>query len=67
MKKGDIVKHPKGMVNVCEKQYWGGIVLQVSTHPHPVGSMTQCLVLWRGPVGPMMYLEDQLEIICEAR
>jgi len=65
MKAGDLVQHPKGMINVCEKQYSAGIVLQVTTHPHPIGSMTQCLVLWRGLIGPMMYMEDQLEVICE--
>ena len=64
MKPGDIVKHPKGMVNVCEKQYSSGIVLQVTTHPLGVA---QCLVLWCGLIGPMMYQEDQLEMICETR
>ena len=63
MKIGDIVKHPMGMANVCEKQYSAGIVLQVTTHPHPIGSMTQCLVLWLGLIGPMMYQDDQLEVI----
>ena len=66
MKVGNLVRHPKGIINVCEKQYSAGIVLQVTTHPHPTGSITQCLVLWCGLIGPMQYQVDQLEVISES-
>jgi len=63
---GDLVKHPKGMVNVCEKQYSSGIVLDVIRPTNPPG-MIQCLVMWVGLIGPMQYCADQLEVISECR
>jgi hypothetical protein len=68
VKSGDLVRHPKGMVNVCEKQYSSGIVLDV-IHPSNPPGQEQCLVLWCGfgLIGPMQYLSDQLEVISEAR
>ena len=66
MKIGDLVKHPKGIINVCKKQYASGIVLDV-IHPSNPPGQEQCLVLWVGLIGPMQYLSDQLELICEAR
>ena len=65
MKKGDIVKHPMGMVNVNEKLYASGIVLDVIHPTNPPGE--QCLVMWVGLIGPMQYLSDHLEVVSEAR
>ena len=61
MKSGDLVRHPKGMINVCEKQYSAGVVLKVKRPMNPPGQV-QCLVLWCNMVGPMSYSVDQLEL-----
>ena len=62
MKPGDLVRHPNGIRNVCEKQYSAGIVLKVRQPMNPPGQV-QCLVLWCNLVGPMSYLADQLELV----
>ena len=61
MKPGDLVRHPKGMVNVCEKRYSAGIVLKVRRPMNPPGRM-QCLVLWCTLEEPNLYSDDQLEL-----
>ena len=66
VKRGDLVRHPKGMANVCEKQYSAGIVIEVRQPRNPPGQI-QCLVLWRGLPGLMLYMADQLEVISESR
>ena len=67
MKIGDLVKHPKGIENVCRKKYALGVVLSEYT---PKGSLTgerQVTVTWHGMQSYLVYGESQLEIISENR
>ena len=66
MNRGDLVKHPKGMVNVSKETYSMGIVLEVHTPKHPVGE-TQVKVLWNTLDAYLVYHDHQLEIISENR
>ena len=66
MKRGDLVKHPKGIENVCNKTYSMGIVLDAYTPKHPTG-FTQVKVLWHNKQSHLLYHENQLEVISENR
>ncbi len=67
MKRGDLVKHPKGMMNVCKKTYSMGIVLGVySELKYPAGE-TQVKVLWNNLDSYLVYHHHQLEVICGGR
>ena len=66
MKPGDLVRHPKGMKNVCAERYFAGLVLEMKRPTEPIGA-TQCLVLWRTWERPLLYGQDQLEVINESR
>ena len=66
MKVGDLVKHPQGMINVCDIMYGCGLVLETEM----VGFSPQwlnCLVWWRGMTGPVYAGADHLEVISEGR
>jgi hypothetical protein len=65
MKIGDLVKHPKGMVNVCKETYAMGIVLQADTPSS--GFMKQIKVMWHNKQSHLIYYEDQLEVVSESR
>jgi hypothetical protein len=62
MKPGDLVRHPKGMVNVCKERYSTGIVLKVKQPMNPPG-LAQCLVFWHTLEGTFLYPVDQLELV----
>ena len=66
MKRGDLVKHPKGIENVCKEKYSLGVVLSEYTPQHPTGAQ-QVTVMWRGMQSYLVYNADQLEVISEAR
>ena len=66
MKRGDLVKHPGGMRNVCDDMYAMGIVLSVRRPQNPPGE-AQVEVLWRGKQSRLVYHSSQLEIISENR
>ena len=66
MKRGDLVKHPGGIKNVCEDRYSMGIVLQVDCPQNPPGER-QVKVMWRGLESHLVYHESQLEVISENR
>ncbi len=66
MKIGDLVKHPKGMTNVCEDLYSCGLVLKVE-HAGRNGEHIQCLVTWRGDDMTFLYPTAHLEVISESR
>jgi hypothetical protein len=66
MKRGDLVKHPGGIRNVCEDMYAMGIVLAVHRPENPPGE-TQVKVVWRGKQSILLYHESQLEVISENR
>jgi len=66
MKRGDLVKHPGGMRNVCDDMYSMGIVLGVHHPQNPVGE-AQVEVIWRGKQSILLYHESQLEVISESR
>ena len=65
MKVGDLVKHPKGIENVCKETYAMGIVL--ATYRHSPAFAKQIKVMWHGKQSHLLYYEDQLEVISEAR
>ena len=65
MKRGDLVKHPKGIENVCKKTYAMGLVLGVH-HPQQPSGAAQVEVLWYGKRSRLVYHSDQLEIISES-
>ncbi len=67
MKPGDLVRHPKGMKNVCPKRYAAGLVLEVHHPTNPPGMMPHVLVLWHTLEATNRYHIDQLEVISEAR
>jgi hypothetical protein len=62
MKPGDLVRHPKGMINVCKERYSTGIVLKVIQPMNPPGK-AQCLVFWHTLEGSFLYHVDQLELV----
>jgi phage host-nuclease inhibitor protein Gam len=64
MKRGDLVKHPKGIENVCKEKL--GIILSEYTPQHPTGAQ-QVTVMWRGMQSYLVYNADQLEVISENR
>ena len=64
MKRGDLVKHPKGIKNVCKKKYALGVILHVR---RPFGGETQVEVLWHGYPTYLIYNTSQLEVISENR
>ena len=64
MKPGDLVKHPKGMVNVCDDMYSMGIVLGVYHPQNPAGE-AQVEVWWLGADHGLLYHTSQLEVISE--
>ena len=66
MKRGDLVKHPGGIRNVCEDMYAMGIVLQILRFQNPPGE-AQVKVMWRGKQSHLVYHESQLEVISENR
>ena len=66
MKRGDLVKHPGGIRNVCEDMYAMGIVLGVHHPQNPAGE-AQVEVLWRGKQSRLVYHSSQLEVISENR
>ena len=66
MQAGDLVKHPQGMVNVCDVIYSCGLILEtemVGLSP----KWLNCLVWWRGLAGPVYAAADDLEVISESR
>ena len=65
MKVGDLVKHPKGIENVCKETYAMGIVLD--TYRHSPAFARQIKVMWRGKQSHLLYYENQLEVISENR
>ena len=65
MKVGDLVKHPKGMVNVCSKIYSCGLILKSHMAGHVDNRVMQHLVWWCDEHGPMQYSESSLEVISE--
>jgi len=67
MKRGDLVKHPKGIENVCKKKYALGIILQVRHPRNPGRFETQVEVLWHGFPTYLIYNTNQLEVISENR
>ena len=67
MKRGDLVKHPGGIRNVCDDMYAMGIVLHVSRPRNPDRSETQVKVIWHGKQSYLVYHESQLEVISESR
>ena len=67
MKTGDLVKHPRGMVNVCEDLYSCGLVLRVERAGEN-GEHIQCLVAWRGDNNKSFrYPITHLETLSESR
>ena len=64
MKIGDLVKHPKGIENVCKEKYALGVVLSEYTPQHPTGEQ-QVTVMWRGMQSYLVYNANQLEVISE--
>ena len=66
MKRGDLVKHPGGMRNVCDDMYSMGIVLAVHRRQEPPGE-TQVEVIWHGKQSRLVYHSSQLEVISENR
>ena len=66
MKIGDLVKHPKGIKNVCKELYSMGIVLAVHRRGNGFGE-TQVEVLWHGKLSRLVYHSTQLEVVSEAR
>jgi hypothetical protein len=66
VKRGDLVKHPKGMENVCKEKYSLGVVLSEYTPQHPTGEQ-QVTVMWRGMQSYLVYNANQLEVISENR
>ena len=66
MKRGDLVKHPAGIKNVCKDMYALGIVLAVDRPQNPPGE-AQVKVLWRLEQSYLVYHESQLEVISENR
>jgi hypothetical protein len=62
MKIGDLVKHPKGMENVCKEKYALGVVLQVRRPPSGRFE-TQVEVLWHPFSTYLIYNANQLEVI----
>ena len=66
MKIGDLVKHPAGVENVCKETYAMGLVLD--TYPGGPGSWKKRVkVKWHRKESHLLYYEDQLEVISEAR
>ena len=66
MKRGDLVKHPGGIRNVCDDMYAMGIVLGVHHPQNPAGE-GQVEVLWHNKQSRLVYHSSQLEVISEAR
>ena len=66
MKRGDLVKHPGGIRNVCDDMYAMGIVLGVHHPQNPAGE-AQVEVLWHNKQSRLVYHSSQLEVISEAR
>ena len=68
MKRGDLVKHPKGIENVCKKTYAIGIVLDAFRPGLGFGGgKKQIKVQWHNKQSHLVYYEDQLEVISENR
>ena len=67
MKVGDLVKHPQGMSNVCRDTYGLGLIVGSTMYGPPDNRRAQHLVWWCNLIGPMYYIEDNLEIISESR
>ena len=65
MKVGDLVKHPKGIENVCKETYAMGLVLGTSAPSS--GFKKQVKVRWYRKQSYLLYYEDDLEVISEAR
>jgi hypothetical protein len=66
MKRGDLVKHPKGIENVCKEKYALGVILHVRRPPSGRFE-TQVEVLWHGFPTYLIYNATQLEVISENR
>jgi hypothetical protein len=66
MKRGDLVKHPKGIENVCKEKYALGVILHVR-RPPSARFATQVEVLWHGFPTYLIYNASQLEVISENR
>ena len=67
MKVGDLVRHPRGMRNVCKNSYSAGILLEMEGLPNVKGSPTRCLVLWGDGSGPFVYAKRNLEVVNAVR
>ena len=65
MKVGDLVRHPKGIENVCKETYAMGIILD--TYRHSPAFARQIKVMWRGKQSHLLYYENQLEVISASR
>ena len=64
MRRGDLVKHPKGIENVCKETYAMGIV--IGTSGPSSGFKKQIKVQWHNKQSHLLYYEDQLEVISES-
>ena len=66
MKVGDLVKHPQGMINVCDVMYSCGLILETEM-VGPLPQWKNCLIWWKGMTGPVYSAEDNLEVLSESR
>ena len=67
MKVGDLVKHPRGIDNVCKDTYSFGLILESELVGHADNRVMLYLVWWCDEHGPMQYSESSLEVISESR
>ena len=68
MKRGDLVKHPKGIEDVCKETYSMGIVLDAYRPETGFdGGKKQIKVMWHNKQSHLLYYEDQLEVVSENR
>jgi hypothetical protein len=66
MRVGDLVRHPKGVINVSAWRYSCGLVIRTEPAGR-LGDQVTCLVLWRGNLSPWAYNAASLEVISEGR
>ncbi len=64
MQVGDLVKHPRGMINVCKDLYGCGLILRVD-RVGKNGEHIQCLVAWLADASCFLYQIQHLEVISE--
>jgi hypothetical protein len=65
VKVGDMVKHPQGIDNVCKDIYSCGLILESHLAGFGDNQAMHHLVWWCDEVGPMVYSENNLEVINE--